>query len=93
VKFYTRFAACYGTIWLVMLIVALISGTNINTGYFGLIGFPAISLIFAFVQDYREKHFDQDENYTLDKKIADIQQQLNDLKTEQLIREENRKRS
>jgi cbb3-type cytochrome oxidase subunit 3 len=49
-RFYEHFAAAYGTIWLVLMLVALISNTHINAGLFGLIGFPILSLAYAFVR-------------------------------------------
>jgi hypothetical protein len=45
--FYTDFATCYGTIWLALTAVALVSQTHINPGIFGVVGFPLISLIYA----------------------------------------------
>ena len=49
-RFYEHFAVAFGTIWLVMLVLALLTQTNINAGIFGLIGFPILSLIYAFVR-------------------------------------------
>jgi hypothetical protein len=49
-KFYGHFAAAYGTLWLVMLILAFVSQSHIDTGLFGLVGFPIIALIYATVR-------------------------------------------
>lgn len=47
IKFYYHFAAAYGTIWFFLLLAALLTQSRINTGEFGLIGFPIISLLYA----------------------------------------------
>jgi hypothetical protein len=49
-KFYGHFAAAYGTIWLLLLGVSLITRSHINAGAFGLFGFPVIALIYAIIQ-------------------------------------------
>jgi hypothetical protein len=49
-RFYGHFAAAYGTMWLVLLLLALVTQSNINTGLFGLIGFPIIALIYAAIR-------------------------------------------
>ena len=51
-RFYEHFA--YGTIWLLVLAIALATQQHIDTGLFGLIGFPVISLIYAFVRKSSE---------------------------------------
>ena len=48
VSWYTDFAACYGTMWLVMLGAALVSSSHINAGAFGMFGFPVIAAVYAF---------------------------------------------
>ncbi|MEM6256879.1 MAG: hypothetical protein AAGI37_01035 [Planctomycetota bacterium] len=50
IRFYGHFAAAYGTLWLVMLLVAFISQSYIDTGLFGLLGFPIIALIYAIAR-------------------------------------------
>jgi len=47
-RFYGHFAAAYGTLWLIAVIVGLIIQDDVNLGPFGLFGFPLISLIYAF---------------------------------------------
>jgi hypothetical protein len=49
-RFYGHFAAAYGTIWLVMMLVAMLTQSHIDAGMFGLIGFPIISLIYAAIR-------------------------------------------
>lgn len=49
-RFYEHFAVGYGTIWLVLMLLAVCTGTHINTGIFGLVGFPILALIYAFLR-------------------------------------------
>lgn len=49
-RFYEHFACGYGTVWLLMLFVALITRSNIQTGAFGVFGFPIIALVYAFIR-------------------------------------------
>ncbi|MDJ0523167.1 MAG: hypothetical protein QNJ90_13945 [Planctomycetota bacterium] len=46
-RFYGHFAAAYGTIWFALMCAAIVSQSNINTGEFGLYGFPVIALAYA----------------------------------------------
>ena len=50
VTFYMDFAVAYASLFLAVLALALLSGTHIETGLFGLIGFPAIGVVYAFVR-------------------------------------------
>ncbi|MEM9345149.1 MAG: hypothetical protein AAGB26_00900 [Planctomycetota bacterium] len=50
IRFYGHFAAAYGTLWLVMLLVAFMSQSHIDAGLFGLLGFPIIALIYAIAR-------------------------------------------
>ena len=47
-RFYGHFAAAYGTFWLVILGVAVLTQLNVNAGEFGLYGFPLFALLYAF---------------------------------------------
>lgn len=49
-SFWTYFSSGYGTLWIVVLGVALISQSHIDTGAFGLFGFPVIALVYALVR-------------------------------------------
>lgn len=53
-RFYEHFAVAYGTIWLVLMLLAVCTETHINTGIFGLIGFPILALIYAFIRRARD---------------------------------------
>jgi len=49
-RFYGHFAAAYGTFWFVLMLVAVLTQSNINAGLFGLIGFPLIAVVYAFLR-------------------------------------------
>lgn len=49
-RFYGHFAAAYGTIWFVLMLVAVLTQSRIKTGEFGLFGFPVISLVYALLR-------------------------------------------
>jgi hypothetical protein len=48
--FYGRFAAAYGTCWFVALLLALLTRSRIDTGAFGLVGFPLIGVFYATIR-------------------------------------------
>jgi hypothetical protein len=52
-KFWIHFLSAYGAIWFVLMAVALLSHSHINTGPFGMYGFPLISLVYALYQRNR----------------------------------------
>ena len=47
-RFYEHFACAYGTLWLLLVLIAVLTKSGIRTGLFGLIGFPVIALVYAF---------------------------------------------
>lgn len=49
-SFWTYFTSGYGTLWLVLLCLGLITQTHIDAGLFGLFGFPIISVIYAAIR-------------------------------------------
>ena len=49
-RFYEHFACAYGTIWLVLLGLSLLTRSHIDAGAFGLFGFPIIALVYAFIR-------------------------------------------
>lgn len=49
-RFYGHFAAAYGTFWLIMMLLAVVTQSHIDAGLFGFIGFPIISLIYAVIR-------------------------------------------
>ncbi|HZZ26542.1 MAG TPA: hypothetical protein VFE46_00940 [Pirellulales bacterium] len=55
IRFYGHFAAAYGTIWLIFVLSALFSN-HVETGEFGLYGFPAIALAYAVVRTITGSH-------------------------------------
>lgn len=54
IKFYYDFAAAYGTLWLICFVLAIVTQSHIDTGQFGVFGFPIISVIFAITR--RDNH-------------------------------------
>lgn len=49
-RFYLNFSSCYGTIWLVMVGLALVTQSHIDAGAFGMYGFPLVALLYALVR-------------------------------------------
>ena len=49
-RFYEHFAVAYGTIWLILMLLAVCTASHINAGPYGLFGFPILALIYAFVR-------------------------------------------
>ena len=50
IRWYGHFAAAYGTIWIALLLVAILTQDHIDAGMFGLVGFPIIAAIYAFIR-------------------------------------------
>ncbi|MEZ5988904.1 MAG: hypothetical protein R3F30_07230 [Planctomycetota bacterium] len=46
----TDFFACFGVLFAVALVVGAMSQTSINLGWYGLLGFPLLSLIYALIR-------------------------------------------
>ncbi|MFN6196182.1 MAG: hypothetical protein ACK58T_42805 [Phycisphaerae bacterium] len=46
-QFYFDFASVYGTCWLVVMTVALVTNSHVNAGPFGMYGFPFLGLVYA----------------------------------------------
>lgn len=59
-KFYGRFSAAYGTLWLAMLLVAWVTRSSINAGIYGLFGFPALALFYATVRAFTDAKLGND---------------------------------
>jgi len=49
-RFYGHFAAAYGTFWLILLLVAVVSQSHVDAGGFGMFGFPLIALVYAVIR-------------------------------------------
>ena len=81
-KLYGHFAAAYGTMWLFLLGLGLITQSNINAGAFGLFGFPVIALIYAFIRlgsdpssnEVEERH--QRLHQRLLQRVAELEEEL-----------------
>ena len=76
--FYRDFAAAYGTCWLVLLALALVTQSHIDTGLFGFIGFPVIGLVYAVWRKADEPTTEtQDELQRLQDRIARLERERN----------------
>lgn len=49
-SFFTYFTSGFGTLFLVALLVSLVTGERVDTGAFGLIGFPLLALLYAIAR-------------------------------------------
>ena len=49
-RFYGHFAAAYGSCWLLLLLAAVVTQSHIDLGELGFYGFPAISLVYAYLR-------------------------------------------
>lgn len=81
-KFYGHFAAAYGTIWLVLFSVALLTQSHIDAGMFGMCGFPVIAGMYAAVRvflDNSEQHYQEQEEGIVDR---DVPSDVNMLRAE-----------
>ena len=81
-RFYGHFIAAYGTCWFVLLVLATITMSHINTGAFGYFGFPIISAIYAFVR-MNGPAPRQAEINELQQKILELKVQLHRMGTHQ----------
>ena len=50
IRFYGHFAAAYGTFWLVVLLAFILTQKSVDTGPFGVWGFPVIAFIYALIR-------------------------------------------
>jgi hypothetical protein len=55
-SFYTYFSSAYSTLWLIMFAIAFLTTSHVDAGVFGVIGFPIISAIYAFMRRTNDKH-------------------------------------
>ena len=83
-KFYGHFAAAYGTCWLVVLVVAFLTGSHIETGLFGLVGFPLGALAYAA---FRVTASERDESSGAGRRhsagdLADLRRRVRELEAE-----------
>jgi hypothetical protein len=69
-SFWTYFTSAYGMIWLVLIVCSVISSSYIDAGIPGLIGFPVLSAIYAWIrwardrdEDLRQKRTNRARNY------------------------------
>ncbi|MCE9636734.1 MAG: hypothetical protein K8T90_13605 [Planctomycetes bacterium] len=48
--FYGHFAAAYGTCWLFLFVISLVTQSKVNAGEFGMWGFPLLAGFYAAVR-------------------------------------------
>jgi hypothetical protein len=91
-RFYYHFAAMFGTIWFLMTFIAVVGQTSVNAGSFGLYGFPLISLLFALFMTYVEKNKSQvsTREPSLEKKLADVEEKLRQIKMDQQMKDSHK---
>ena len=86
-KFYYDFAAAYGTLWLLMLLLAILTQSKIQLGTIGFFGFPAISLVWAVIMMSSRKTSNPND-ITSDQKLREIRKKIEqDEVTSKLYRE------
>jgi hypothetical protein len=73
-KFYGHFATAYGTIWLLLIGLSLITQSHINAGAFGLFGFPIIALVYALIRIGTDQS--PTEVRWLRQRVAELEQEL-----------------
>jgi hypothetical protein len=73
-KFYGHFAAAYGTIWLLLLGLSLITQSHIDAGAFGIFGFPIIALVYALIRLGTDQS--PNEVWSLQQRVAMLEQEL-----------------
>lgn len=74
-RFYGHFAAAYGTIWLGMLLIAVLGRKHVNAGEFGLWGFPVIALFYALIRSGSANDL-EDEVWELRQRVQELEEQL-----------------
>ena len=60
-SFWTYFTSGYGTLWLVLLGLGLVTQSHIDAGLFGLFGFPIIALIYASIRRSKDAEIETPE--------------------------------
>jgi hypothetical protein len=53
-RFYEHFACAFGTLFFILLFASIVTQQRLDTGWFGLIGFLIIALVYAFVRKAQE---------------------------------------
>ena len=67
-RFYGHFAAAYGTIWFALMLAAVVSQSQIDTGELGFYGFPVVALLYAWVRVAT--------NDTRDEELSDLRRRV-----------------
>ena len=59
-KFWLHFTSGYGAIWFILMLAAVLTHSRINTGEFGLFGFPILALIYASIRMQLKSRLESD---------------------------------
>ncbi len=84
-KFYYDFAAAYGTFWLLIVGLAILTQSHINAGAFGLWGFPLLAGFYAFMRGnsrIEEEERQRDAEETQWRQIDRLKERVNRLEHE-----------
>jgi cbb3-type cytochrome oxidase subunit 1 len=76
-KFYYDFAAAYGSFWLAVMGIAVLTQSHVNAGAFGMFGFTLIAAIYALVKNpvtLSRTNNAEDEIQQLNDRIARLEQ-------------------
>ncbi len=73
------FTSGYGILWIIVLLISLLTQKRIDTGTFGLVGFPFIALVYASIRKAYETP-EQKEIATLRKELYELTKELDEYK-------------
>lgn len=59
-KSYGHFAASYGTCWLIVIGIAVVTQSHIDTGEVGLWGFPIVGIVYMLIRRASTSDGDRD---------------------------------
>ena len=71
-SFWTYFTSGYGVLLLILLGLSLITRSHIDAGLFGLIGFPVIAAIYAWVRRSKDAEAKRSERVVLPPRMIEF---------------------
>lgn len=71
-KFYGHFAAAYGTMVLVLMVLSILTRSHIDAGEFGYIGFPILAFLYALIRH------GQATSLALQNRVAELERRRSD---------------
>jgi hypothetical protein len=84
--FYFDFASAYGTCWLILMLVALVTWSHVDAGPVGMFGFPMLGLAYAAWASHRRASCGR----TLKDQIGDLRSQLAQARRSQSVAPSNK---